>query len=69
MDERIRFVVRLKDGESKAGLCRAFGVSRKTGYKIFEGYEECRVGRLLRRLPSEVSVPARGTIHAVLESS
>jgi hypothetical protein len=36
MDERMRFVIRLKDGESMASLCREFGISRKTGYKIFE---------------------------------
>ncbi|HZO57484.1 MAG TPA: helix-turn-helix domain-containing protein [Bryobacteraceae bacterium] len=41
MDERMRFVMRLKDGESMASLCREFGISRKTGYKIFERYEEC----------------------------
>ena len=41
MDERMRFVIRLKDGESMAGLCREFGISRKTGYKIFERYEQC----------------------------
>jgi hypothetical protein len=39
MDERMRFVIRLKDGESMASLCREFGISRKTGYKIFERYE------------------------------
>jgi transposase InsO family protein len=108
MDERIRFVIRLKDGESMASLCREFGISRKTGYKIFERYEECGLEgltdrarrphryanqlpeqveaaivaakrekpswgarkireRLLRRLPSEVKVPARSTIHAILD--
>ena len=41
MDERMRFVIRLKDGESMASLCRELGISRKTGYKIFERYEEC----------------------------
>ncbi len=41
MDERMRFVIRLKDGESMALLCREFGISRKTGYKIFERYEQC----------------------------
>jgi transposase len=41
MDERMRFVIRLKDGESMAGLCRELGISRKTGYKIFERYEQC----------------------------
>jgi transposase InsO family protein len=108
MDERIRFVIRLKDGETMASLCREFGISRKTGYKIFERYEECGLEgltdrarqphryanslpqqieaaivaakrekpswgarkiheRLLRRLPSEVKVPARSTIHAILD--
>ena len=41
MDERTRFVIGLKDGESMAVLCREFGISRKTGYKIFERYQEC----------------------------
>jgi hypothetical protein len=36
-----RFVIRLKDGETMAALCREFGISRKTGYKIFERYEQC----------------------------
>jgi hypothetical protein len=29
MDERMRFVIRLKDGESMASLCQEFGISRK----------------------------------------
>ena len=41
MDQRMRFVIRLKDGESMASLCREFGISRKTGYKIFDRYQEC----------------------------
>ena len=41
IDERMRFVIRLKDGENMAALCREYGISRKTGYKIFERYEEC----------------------------
>ena len=40
MDERMRFVIRFKDGETMAALCREFGISRKTGYKIFERYEQ-----------------------------
>jgi transposase InsO family protein len=108
MDERMRFVIRLKDGESMASLCREFGISRKTGYKIVDRYEQCGVEglsdrarrphryanqlpapveaaivaakrekphwgarklreRLLRRLPSEVKVPACSTIHAILD--
>lgn len=108
MDERIRFVIRLQDGESMASLCREFGISRKTGYKIIDRYEECGVDglsdrsrkpyryanqlppqvesaivaakrekpnwgarkireRLLRRLRTEIRVPAVSTIHAVLD--
>ncbi len=40
MDERLRFVARLLDGEKMAPLCREFDISRKTGYKIFERYED-----------------------------
>lgn len=40
MDERLRFVAKLLDGESMSGLCREFGISRKTGYKIFNRYKE-----------------------------
>jgi transposase InsO family protein len=49
MDERIRFVIRLQDGESMASLCREFGISRKTGYKILERYEECGLEGLTDR--------------------
>ena len=64
MDERMRFVMRLTDGESMASLCREFGISRKTGYKIFERYEECgleglsdrarRPFRYANQLPAQV---------------
>lgn len=108
MEERMRFVVRLLDGEPMSGLCREFGISRKTGYKIFERYqhhgseafsdrsrrpvryanqlpepiERMIVGAkqdkphwgarkirelLVRRLAGDVRVPARSTIHAVLD--
>jgi transposase InsO family protein len=40
MDERLRFVARLLDGEGMSDVCREFGISRKTGYKIFERYKE-----------------------------
>ena len=35
MDERLRFVARRLDGETMTALCEEFGISRKTGYKIF----------------------------------
>ena len=40
MEERLRFVARLLDGEAMTEVCREFGISRKTGYKIFDRYKE-----------------------------
>jgi putative transposase len=40
MDERLRFVARLLEGEKMAELCREFEISRKTGYKIFNRYKD-----------------------------
>ena len=39
MDERLKFVARLLEGEKMAPLCREFGISRVTGYKIFQRYQ------------------------------
>jgi transposase InsO family protein len=108
MDERLRFVGRLLDGEAMTDVCREFGISRKTGYKIFDRYKEHGLEALtdrsrrpvryanqlpgqieglivslkrdkphwgarklrellVRRLAGEVRLPARSTIHAVLD--
>jgi len=108
MDERLRFVARLLEGEQMSHLCREFGISRKTGYKIYDRYKdhglegltdrsrrpvryanqlphqvEMAIVRakqdkphwgarkirelLLRRLAGDVRVPAKSTIHAVLD--
>jgi transposase InsO family protein len=108
MEERLRFVGRLLDGEAMSDVCRAFGISRKTGYKIFGRYKEHGLTALtdrsrrpvryanqlpaqveslivrlrqekphwgarklhellVRRLNGDVRVPARSTIHAVLD--
>jgi len=108
MDERMRFVARVLDGEAMSDVCRSFGISRKTGYKIFNRYKEHGLEALtdrsrrpvryanqllaqvealivaskrdkphwgarkirellLRRLAGDVRVPARSTIHAVLD--
>src|ERR1700730_12793420 len=107
MEERLCFVARLLEGEALTDVCREFGISRKTGYKIFDRYKEHGFealndrsrrpvryanqlppqietliltlkrdkphwgGRkirelLVRRLPGDVRIPARSTIHAVL---
>jgi putative transposase len=34
MDERLKFIARLLDGDKMAALCREFGISRKTGYNV-----------------------------------
>ena len=49
VEERMRFVLRLKDGESMSSLCREFGISRVTGYKIYERYKECGLEGLTDR--------------------
>src|SRR2546428_12637333 len=40
---------RLLEGEKMAPLCAAFGISRKTGYKIFERYKDCGIGAFTDR--------------------
>src|ERR1700742_3385426 len=41
MDERVKFIGRYLSGEKIAPLCRDFGISRKTGHKIIDRYQEC----------------------------
>jgi transposase-like protein len=45
MDERLQFVARRLAGETMSGLCREFGISRKTGYKIFRPLPAMRCAR------------------------
>ena len=64
VEERLCFVARLLDGEAMTELCREFGISRKTGYKIFDRYKEHglealsdrsrRPVRYANQLPSQV---------------
>lgn len=64
VDERLRFVARLLEGEKMAELCREFEISRKTGYKIFTRYRLCglkgltdrsrRPYRQANRLPTQI---------------
>ena len=49
MDERLRFVAKLLDGEAMSDLCREFGIARKTGYKIFQRYKDSGVEALSDR--------------------
>ena len=108
MEERLRFVARLLEGEGMSEVCRAFAISRKTGYKIWERYRqeglEALTDRsrrpvrhanqlphpierlivetrrekphwgarkirelLVRMLAGDVRIPAKSTVHAVLD--
>ena len=49
MDERLRFVARLLEGEKMSRVCREFGISRPTGYKIFNRYKDLGYQGLLDR--------------------
>ena len=49
MDERLRFVARLLEGDNMAALCAEFGISRKTGYKILQRYQAVGVRGLTDR--------------------
>jgi len=40
VDERLKFVAHHLAGEPMAELCREYGISRKTGYKIFDRYQD-----------------------------
>ena len=65
MDERMRFVMdRKESGLSMVGLCAAYGISRKTGYKWVRRYESegveglkerSRARKRQERVPEEVA--------------
>jgi putative transposase len=38
VDQKVKFIARLLDGEKMAPLCREFNIARKTGYQIWEKY-------------------------------
>jgi putative transposase len=40
MDEKLKFIARLIEGEKMAPLCREFGISRKTGHKLWNRYKD-----------------------------
>lgn len=52
MDERVRFITEVNKAQvSFAALCRSFGISRKTGYKWCDRYEEFGPAGLEERPP------------------
>src|ERR1700752_1870923 len=58
MDERLKFVAQLLGGEKMAPLCREFGISRKTGYKILTRYNPLGLERVTDRPPHPTRNPA-----------
>ena len=61
MDERLKFIARLLDGDKMAALCREFGISRKTGYKIVNRYNDSGLEGLTDRSKGfEPFTPSRG---------
>src|SRR5262249_13267175 len=70
VNERMEFVVRRKAGERMTDLCREFGISRKTGYKLERRYDEhgpkglYDVSRRPKRLARQMSA---GIQTAILE--
>ena len=52
MDEKVRFIVECNESEeSFAELCRRFGISRKTGYKWIERYQQKGAEGLMDQAP------------------
>ncbi len=49
VDERLRFIARLLDGERMTALCEEFGISRKTGDKIYRRDRDCGAQALTDR--------------------
>jgi putative transposase len=39
VDEKLKFIARYLEGEKMAPLCREFGITRPTGYKLIERYK------------------------------
>jgi putative transposase len=60
MDERLKFVAEYLRGErSVAALCRTFGISRKTGYKMIDRYTDEGLQGLFDRSRSASAGPCR----------
>ncbi len=53
MEQKLKFIARLLEGEKMAPLCREFNISRKTGYKIWNRYKQMGSEALIeqKRIP------------------
>ncbi|MCK3777604.1 IS481 family transposase [Ensifer sesbaniae] len=70
MEERLRFVARLLEGEGMSDVCREFGISRKTGYKIFNRYKDDGLEALTNRSrrPVRYANQLPGAVEAMIVS-
>ena len=60
VDELVHFITEVNESpESFAAVCRSFGISRKTGYKWVERYEETGPAGLQLRQPIARTCPHR----------
>jgi transposase InsO family protein len=57
VSERMKLILRLENGESMSDVCRDFGISRKTGYKFVERYQQFGIDGLSDRLRSPITKP------------
>jgi putative transposase len=57
MEERMKFLARLKQGERMSDLCNEFGISRKTGYKFVERFERLSVVGLVDQKRTPIRSP------------
>ena len=64
MEERLCFVARVLEGEAMTDVCREFGISRKTGYKIFYRYREHGLEALTDRSRRPVPISFRSSSKA-----
>ena len=55
MDERLRFVACLLDGEKMTVVCRELAIPRKIGYEIIARYKDYGVRGLEDRLKTRLS--------------
>jgi len=71
MDERLRFVAEVLEGESKTSVCREFGISRKTGCKSrkvkFKGSAFKQIASLERLPPASSARPHIRPVQAFVQ--
>ena len=59
VDERMMFVSRVRNGERVSELCREYGISRKTGYKLLERYKNSGLAGLEDKSRARLTVRHR----------